>query len=88
MQRICCYCKKDMGEKCRKCGGQDIHVLPKHYGAASDAVILNCRTCGHTWGKGSEPVSHGICDPPCAEAVKAGVGRSGSHSRESGNPQL
>lgn len=77
MKRICCYCKKDMGEKCRKCGGVNVQPL-----SVDDNTVWNCRTCGNTWPEGSEPISHGICEPPCPEAIKAGIGRrSGSVTR-------
>lgn len=62
MTRICSYCKTDLGEKCGKCGYPP--PLP-----LIDGNTIHCYVCGYTWTKGTDGETHGICEPPCAEAI-------------------
>ena len=60
MKRICSYCRKDIGEKCGKCGSVFVQVLAKT--PAGNVELWGCRACGRSWHKDSEGVTDGICD--------------------------
>lgn len=70
MTIVCSYCKTVKGEKCGVCSSKNVRGLSTT--PAVDADIWGCE-CGHAWFDGTDGETHGICDPPCAEAVKAGV---------------
>jgi hypothetical protein len=71
MTILCSYCKKVNGEKCGGCGGTQLRVVAVT--TDSHDAIYNCLTCGRTWIEGRDRETHGICNPPCKEAIKAGV---------------
>lgn len=62
MTRICCACKKVLGEKCGKCGA----VSDPRPGAVDPLLQQGnhwmCLLCGHTWKEGDEPATHGFCE--------------------------
>lgn len=64
MKRICSACKKELGEKCGKCGSLNI-VRPIL--VSPDA--LWCDDCGHYWIEGTEPLTHGLCEECLAKAT-------------------
>jgi hypothetical protein len=72
MQRICSYCSLDLGEKCGACGSLRVVNLgrPENF-ADSLPDLYECLRCHRTWLRGTDPITHGVCDPYCPKAVAA-----------------
>ncbi len=57
MKRICAQCKRNMGERCGRCGSLNVADLGTRTGG-----VWKCLDCGSTWEPGSQPNTHGLCD--------------------------
>jgi hypothetical protein len=56
MKRVCCYCERVYGHKCRSCGNSKAELIffrPGNW--------LECLVCAHVWPPESDGVTHGIC---------------------------
>jgi hypothetical protein len=65
MQRICGKCRNVLGEKCGKCGSNDLIGLK-----ITDAVDQFLCPCGNTWKTGDEPETTGLCITCLAAALE------------------
>jgi hypothetical protein len=63
MQRVCSYCRKVFGEKCGKCGSENVELQNGRGGAR-----WLCLICKAAWRPGSQPQTHGVC-PDCETAI-------------------
>jgi len=68
MKRVCCYCKRVIGHKCRSCGNNEAGLLFFRPGG-----WLECLVCAHKWLAENDGVTHGIC-AECLEKHKPGSG--------------
>lgn len=76
MERRCSWCGHYMGERCKRCGSERVQVflsragerkLLRDMGIRLGQVaivlrdILKCDDCGHSYERGADGVTHGMC---------------------------
>jgi len=67
MKRVCCYCERVYGHKCRSCGNDNAALLSSQGDQWRDASRLllegwlECLVCAHKWPAENDGVTHGIC---------------------------
>jgi DNA-directed RNA polymerase subunit RPC12/RpoP len=60
MTRVCQYWQIEFGEKCGRCGSEDVHLLMAV--SVADMDFYGCMACGHTFIRGEDGRTHGICE--------------------------
>lgn len=60
MTRVCQFCQLEFGEKCGKCGSEDVHILITV--PVADMEFYGCMACGNSFLRGEGGKTHGICD--------------------------
>ena len=72
MKRVCCYCQRLIGHKCRSCGNSEAGLIFSRAGG-----WLECLVCAHKWPAENDGVTHGIC----AECFEKHKPQSGEPAR-------
>jgi len=67
MTRRCAWCRKQMGEKCPKCGSDRCAEIAKVRGKTP---VYGCDECRFVFREGQGGITHGMCDS-CMREAKA-----------------
>ncbi|MFB3924197.1 MAG: hypothetical protein ACE145_20945 [Terriglobia bacterium] len=73
MKRVCAACRKNLGEKCAKCGCETPQILAT--AADGDLKSFRCPECREKWISGQDGETHGLCES-CFEQGKRALAAS------------